>query len=328
NFHPGATETDCSDPSDYNCDGSTGWADADSDGSAACEDCDDNDASAYPGNPEVCDFIDNDCNSSIDEGFDVDADGWTTCDGDCDDTDAAVNPDAIEVCDSVDNDCDGTTDTGSLVGDPWYPDADSDGYGEETSTPTYSCSALSGYSLDATDCDDTDALANPGVTEIYAEYGDGIDQDCNGADDIWFVTDGETFCVTANVFDGCYASGNAYLYGDSPFGGWTGRLSSAGYMTLSATAVGFYCFDFYVAYGGTPRIYEFVLVSDKSAADTTCATSVNTTSSSDWVYAGIDAYCASGTDPYGYCDTDRHSSDSTICLYEDGTDGTTPESCH
>jgi hypothetical protein len=40
-FNPLATEDDCTDPTDYNCDGSTGFADADGDGFAACEECDD-----------------------------------------------------------------------------------------------------------------------------------------------------------------------------------------------------------------------------------------------------------------------------------------------
>ena len=35
-FYPGAPETDCNDPNDYNCDGSTQFTDADNDGFAAC----------------------------------------------------------------------------------------------------------------------------------------------------------------------------------------------------------------------------------------------------------------------------------------------------
>ena len=95
---------DCNDP---DC-----QVDADGDGWTTCDgDCNDGDASVYPGATEVCDGVDNDCNGQIDEGFDNDNDGWTTCDGDCDDTDASINPGAPEDCDDgLDNDCDGTVD--------------------------------------------------------------------------------------------------------------------------------------------------------------------------------------------------------------------------
>jgi hypothetical protein len=65
-FHPGAPEDDCTDPADYNCDGSTGYADSDGDGWAACEECDDSDAEVNPGVGELCDGIDNDCDGDID----------------------------------------------------------------------------------------------------------------------------------------------------------------------------------------------------------------------------------------------------------------------
>ncbi len=41
--HPGADESDCADPKDYNCDGSAGGEDLDGDGTVACEDCNDAD---------------------------------------------------------------------------------------------------------------------------------------------------------------------------------------------------------------------------------------------------------------------------------------------
>ncbi|MCK6516686.1 putative metal-binding motif-containing protein, partial [Myxococcota bacterium] len=62
-YNPGAAETDCADPNDYNCDGSTGYADGDNDGYAACEDCDDNDAGVNPAATEICDERDNNCDS-------------------------------------------------------------------------------------------------------------------------------------------------------------------------------------------------------------------------------------------------------------------------
>ena len=65
--NPGAPETDCSDPVDYNCDGSVGYADVDGDGLAACEDCNDGDPAIYAGANEVCDDKDNDCDGRVDE---------------------------------------------------------------------------------------------------------------------------------------------------------------------------------------------------------------------------------------------------------------------
>ena len=65
-FHPGAEESDCTDPNDYNCDGMTGYADADGDGFAACEDCNDKDEEVNPDAEEWCDGIDNDCDRVVD----------------------------------------------------------------------------------------------------------------------------------------------------------------------------------------------------------------------------------------------------------------------
>ena len=72
---------------------------------------------------ERCDGIDSDCDGLVDEGFDVDSDGYTGCgtssDGgtdptrvDCDDEEAAVHPGAMELCNLVDDDCDGEIDPG------------------------------------------------------------------------------------------------------------------------------------------------------------------------------------------------------------------------
>ena len=58
-YNPGAEETDCADPNDYTCDGSTGFADGDGDGFAACQECDDADSAVNPDAVEVCDGLDN-----------------------------------------------------------------------------------------------------------------------------------------------------------------------------------------------------------------------------------------------------------------------------
>lgn len=66
-FHPDALES-CDTPIDFNCDGSTGFADLDNDGIAACNDCDDADARRSPALIDGCDGIDNNCDSIVDNG--------------------------------------------------------------------------------------------------------------------------------------------------------------------------------------------------------------------------------------------------------------------
>ena len=137
--NPAATETDCADSNDYNCDGSTGLTDGDGDGFGACEECNDSDPLSFPGAPETCDGLDNDCDGLWDEGVpgaavwyrDADDDGygdaagvpfvhctgisgWVSSNDDCDDGAADVHPGvALDVDDGIDNDCDGLVDEDS-----------------------------------------------------------------------------------------------------------------------------------------------------------------------------------------------------------------------
>ncbi len=82
---------------------------------------------------------------------------------------------AEEACNGADDDCDGRVDED--VGEPWYLDADGDGWGEERWTP--SCGPLDGFAQQAGDCDDADAATNPGTEEVCG----GGDEDCDGAVD-------------------------------------------------------------------------------------------------------------------------------------------------
>ncbi|MES2641770.1 MAG: MopE-related protein [Myxococcota bacterium] len=133
----------------------TAQIDADADGVGSLDsgglDCDDADASAYPGATEVWyDGVDQDCAGGDD--YDRDADG-SSFDDDCDDDDATSFPGAEETWyDGLDQDCAGDDDF----------DQDQDGFR---------------YGVD---CDDLDAAINPNATD---DWYDGIDSDCAGNDD-------------------------------------------------------------------------------------------------------------------------------------------------
>ncbi len=85
--------------------------DTDGDGVDTCNgDCNDEDATVYPGADEACDGMDNNCDGQSDD-VDVDGDGVTVCGGDCNDADPTISPLADEVDgDGIDNDCDGIID--------------------------------------------------------------------------------------------------------------------------------------------------------------------------------------------------------------------------
>ncbi len=193
---PGGTEA-C-DGGDNDCDGqvdegleATWYRDADGDGRGRpdevlliCvppegwvefgDDCDDDEALRFPGNPEVCDGLDNDCDEAVDEGVllawypDADGDGfgtaaevqhaceppegWSASPSDCDDTRAQVYPGAPELCDRLDTDCSGVVPLPELDGDL------------DDQTP---CEG---------DCDDAVVTTFLGAEDVC----NGVDDDCDG----------------------------------------------------------------------------------------------------------------------------------------------------
>ncbi|MFH1466078.1 MAG: putative metal-binding motif-containing protein [Pseudomonadota bacterium] len=145
-------------------------------------DCDDEDPDVNPGATEVCDGVDNNCDTVIDEStaqgaptwyYDGDGDGFGDDDvseaacpnsdgvgplnfvsqgGDCDDSNPYLNPETL-----------------------WYADTDDDGFGDPASSSA-SCLQPSGYVADDTDCDDTRDDVNPDEEEQC----DDVDHNCNG----------------------------------------------------------------------------------------------------------------------------------------------------
>jgi MYXO-CTERM domain-containing protein len=185
--------------------------------STSAGDCDDANPSAFPGNPEVCDGVDNDCNGLVDDGVnspfyaDADGDGFGNISfvtyacsappgsvadaSDCDDLEPLRFPGNPEVCDGLDNDCNGLVDDG--IGSWWYRDADNDGYGNPADAQQ-GCTAPWGYIADNTDCHDGYPSDNPGAVEFC----DGRDNDCDGM-------------VDEGVGPWRYADGDADGYGDA-----------------------------------------------------------------------------------------------------------------
>ena len=220
--NPAAKEV-CGDGIDNNCNGTQNdpgatncknfYKDNDKDGyggsSAAClcvaegvyvtplaGDCNESDSTVNPGKTEICDGKDNNCKGGSDEGCDDDGDKW--CDanmvtigqpgvcpnggGDCDDSKSTVHPGVTEICDNIDQDCDGTADNEC--------DADNDGYCDKNKT-VVGTPAVCNKGLN--DCDDANALVNPGKSEIC----DDADNNCDGVIDEKCDIDGDGYCTNA-----------------------------------------------------------------------------------------------------------------------------------
>ncbi|MFH1462936.1 MAG: MopE-related protein [Pseudomonadota bacterium] len=206
-------------------------------------DCDDTDPAVNPAGVESCNGLDDDCDGLVDDEddfvidrdtwyADADADGYgdpessaLACDQpsgfvadatDCDDSSDAAYPGATEWCDGIDTDCDGALDEDDAVDTTaWFADTDGDGFGDP-GAEHLACTCPSGFTGDATDCDDTRASIYPGAPELC----NGADDDCNGdVDDdpvglgTWYAdADGDGYGDATTTADGCEAPSGYVAY--------------------------------------------------------------------------------------------------------------------
>ena len=165
-----------------------GWGDENNTVEGGCDppngatsqvgDCDDADAERYPGAPELCNGIDDDCNGTVDDNaglqyfVDADGDGFgaigsgifsctpipgrITQGGDCNDANLNIRPGAPDPCDTIDQNCSG----GPFLS-TWYQDTDGDGFGND-GVFTQDCSQPPGFVAAGGDCDDTNSAVFPG----------------------------------------------------------------------------------------------------------------------------------------------------------------------
>ena len=185
-------------------------------------DCNDANASIYPGALELCNDVDDDCDGQSDEGennqgctdyyLDEDEDGYgvtedskcfchaqsnytTTAPGDCNDYDATIHPTASEICNQIDDNCDEIIDPPDSGGcETYYRDEDGDGFGANGDTQCLCIPQYPYVENGGGDCDDTDYNVNPNAEEEC----NGQDDDCDGN-----LLEGEDEDLDGDEYLGC-----------------------------------------------------------------------------------------------------------------------------
>ena len=197
--------------------------------SANSEDCNDSNPDVHPGANEICNGIDDNCDSVIDGEnsvgciiyyYDGDSDTYgdlnnkclcsgegnytATVSGDCNDSNPNIHPNATEFCNGIDDDC-----------DPMTPD----GSGEQAplnSNQIGVCSGSVKYCLDGTW---QDYYYNINNYEAQEETCDGLDNNCDGSVDegltttFYYDEDHDGYGTSSKTIQACSVPVN---YSDNP----------------------------------------------------------------------------------------------------------------
>jgi cysteine-rich repeat protein len=160
----------CAAPSTEPCGPGSGWTALPP--TASRIDCDDDDPARSPGEPDLCDGLENDCDTAVDED---------------------VSP---ETCNGIDDNCNSLID--EALTRNCYADGDGDGAGAGALLavcPDSSGNCPSGTASAGGDCADNDPTRFPSAAEMC----NGIDEDCDTVRDETFacVQNGTSSCTTA-----------------------------------------------------------------------------------------------------------------------------------